>query len=326
MDLFSEDASRFVLFPIKDNDIWKLYKYSQSVFWTAEEIDLTNDISDWNNLSDNERYFIENVLAFFAASDGIVLENLLTRFITEVKLPEARCFYAFQGMMENVHSEVYSLLIDTYIKDNSKKFKLLNSIETIPWVKKKADWAMKWINDKKSSFGQRLIAFSIVEGIFFSGAFCSIYWLKKRGIMPGLTFSNELISRDESLHTEFAIMLYHKLEAQYKIDNSMIISMIKESVVIETDFITKSIPCNLIGMNSQLMIDYIKFVADRLLVQLKCNKLYNKNNPFDFMEMISLRNKTNFFERRVGEYNLSNFNNSKNEIENNNLFENDIDF
>lgn len=323
MDIFNNDNSRFVLFPIKDDDIWKLYKYSQSVFWTAEEIDLTNDISDWNNkLTENERYFIENVLAFFAASDGIVLENLLTKFTTEVKLPEARCFYTFQGMMENIHSEVYSLLIDTYIKDQKKKFNLLNSIDTIPWVKNKADWALNWINDK-DSFGQRLVAFAIVEGIFFSGAFCSIYWLKKRGIMPGLTFSNELISRDESLHTEFAVLLYHKLEDKYKISNEVMIKMVSEAVKIENEFITKSIPCKLIGMNSDLMVQYIKFVADRLLSQLKCSKIYNVKNPFDFMEMISLRNKTNFFERRVGEYNLSGFNNSK---ENNDLFDDDTLF
>jgi ribonucleotide reductase beta subunit family protein with ferritin-like domain len=326
MDIFNDDNSRFVLFPIKDNDIWQFYKYSQSVFWTAEEIDLTNDIADWNKLSENERYFIENVLAFFAASDGIVLENLLTRFTNEVKLPEARCFYTFQGMMENIHSEMYSLLIDTYIKDKTKKYNLLNSIDTIPWVKNKADWAMKWINDEKSLFGQRLIAFAIVEGIFFSGAFCSIYWLKKRGVMSGLTFSNELISRDESLHTEFAILLYHKLEDKYKINNKIIEDMVRDAVNIENEFITKSIPCNLIGMNSELMIQYIKFVADRLLTQLKSPKIYNVTNPFDFMEMISLRNKTNFFERRVGEYNLSNFNNKTDEIKDNNLFDNDIEF
>lgn len=323
MDILADDNSRFVLFPIKDDEIWKLYKYSQSVFWTAEEIDLTNDISDWNQLSNNERYFIENILAFFAASDGIVLENLLTRFIKEVKLPEARCFYAFQGMIENVHSEVYSLLIDTYIKDSNKKFKLLNGIDTIPWVKYKADWAIRWIEDKKSSFGQRLIAFAIVEGIFFSGAFCSIYWLKKRGLMPGLTFSNELISRDESLHTEFAVLLYHKIDNKYKINSILINDMIKEAVEIEINFINKSIPCKLIGMNSDLMVKYIQFVADRLLVQLKCAKSYNVQNPFDFMEMISLRNKTNFFERRVGEYNLSSFNNTN---KNKDLFDNDDDF
>lgn len=325
MNIFNDDNSRFVLFPIQDSDIWRLYKYSQSVFWTAEEIDLTNDLTDWNNkLSDNERYFIENILAFFAASDGIVLENLLTKFTNEVKLPEARCFYTFQGMMENVHSEVYSLLIDTYIKDKNKKHKLLNSVDTIPWVKNKADWAMKWINDK-DIFGQRLVAFAIVEGIFFSGAFCSIYWLKKRGIMPGLTFSNELISRDESLHTEFAVVLYHKLEKKLKIDNKLIQSMVAEAVEIEKDFIVKSIPCKLIGMNSDLMVQYIKFVADRLLTQLNAPKLYNVPNPFDFMEMISLRNKTNFFERRVGEYNLSNFNTNDTD-DNANLFDEDIDF
>ena len=321
IDLFNDDNSRFVLFPIKDNSIWKMYKYSQSVFWTAEEIDLTNDLNDWNALTDNERFFLENVLAFFAASDGIVLENLLNRFMNEIKLPEARCFYTFQAMMENIHSEVYSLLIDTYIKDTVKKHKLLNSIDTIPWVKIKADWATKWIGDHVSNFGQRLVAFAIVEGIFFSGAFCSIYWIKKRGILPGLTMSNELISRDESLHTEFAVMLYHKLNDSMKTTHETIAEMVSEAVSIETEFITKSLPCKLIGMNSKLMIDYIHFVADRLLVQLNCKKIYNKKNPFDFMEMISLRNKTNFFERRVSEYNLSSFNDNIT----NNLFD-EIEF
>ena len=303
--ILQEYANRFVLFPIKDKSIWNAYKHAESVFWTAEEIDLSNDLEDWNNLSTSEQYFIENILAFFAASDGIVLENLITKFCNEVKLPEARCFYAFQAMIENIHSEVYSLLIDTYIKDEARKTILFNSIETLPWVKNKADWALKWINDS-NSFAERLIAFAIVEGVFFSGAFCSIYWLKKRGLMPGLTFSNELISRDESLHTEFAILLYSKLNN--KLEKSKIYEIVESAVAIENDFIINSIPCKLIGMNSDLMSEYIKFVADRLLVQLGVPKLYNTKNPFEFMDMISMRNKTNFFERRVGEYSLSNVN------------------
>jgi len=301
--LLTDDGNRFVLFPIKDKEVWNAYKYAQSTFWTAEEVDLSNDLDDWNNLTDSERYFIENILAFFAASDGIVLENLITQFCTEVQLPEARCFYAFQAMIENIHSEVYSQLIDTYIKDEDRKKILFNSINTLPWVKQKADWALKWINND-NLFAERLIAFAVVEGVFFSGAFCSIYWLKKRGLMPGLTFSNELISRDESLHTEFAILLYSKLNK--KLDRSKIYEIIDSAVTIESDFIVNSIPCKLIGMNSDLMLDYIKFVADRLVVQLGEPKLYNKKNPFEFMDMISMRNKTNFFERRVGEYSLSN--------------------
>jgi len=299
MDIFKEN--NFSLFPIQDKELWNIYKEQVNVFWTPEEIDLVNDLEDWNKLSDKEKYFIENILGFFSSSDGIVLENLLNRFSNEVKSQEIRAFYSCQAFIESIHSETYSLLIDTYIKDKDRKTELLNSIDTIPAVRLKAKWAMKWI-EHDSTFGQRLIAFSIVEGLFFSGAFCSIFWLKKRGILSGLCFSNELISRDESLHTLYAVTLYHKLPEEYKIDKKIIYDMMKEAVDIEIDFISLSLPVRLIGMNSQLMIQYIKFVADRLLIQLKCNKLYNTENPFSFMEMISLRNKTNFFERRVSEY------------------------
>ena len=299
--LTQENPSRFVLFPICYQDIWEKYKNQMSVFWTAEEIDLSKDRNDWDKLSDNDRHFIKNILAFFAGSDGIVLENLGSRFMSEIQIPEAKCFYGFQIAMENIHSETYSLLIDTYIKDSSEKDRLLNAIETIPCVKKKAEWALKWIDDKNSSFALRLIAFAIVEGIFFSGSFCSIFWLKKRGLMPGLTFSNELISRDEGLHTDFAVLLYTKY-IKNKVPEEQIHSIFSEAVNIEKEFITESLPCNLIGMNSELMKQYIEFVADRLLSQLNYKKLYNTKNPFDFMEMISLRGKTNFFERRVSEY------------------------
>jgi ribonucleoside-diphosphate reductase beta chain len=302
--LTQENPSRFVLFPICFQDIWDQYKNHMSVFWRAEEIDLSKDRTDWNKLNDKEKHFIKNVLAFFAGSDGIVLENLGTRFMSEIQIPEAKCFYGFQMMIENVHSETYSLLIDTYIQDQQEKDRLLNAIETIPCVKKKAEWALKWINDNESTFGLRLIAFAIVEGIFFSGSFCSIFWLKKRGLMPGLTFSNELISRDEGLHTDFAVLLYTKY-IKNKIPESKVHEIFSEAVNIEKEFITESLPCNLIGMNSELMKQYIEFVADRLLSQLKYEKIYNTNNPFDFMEMISLRGKTNFFEKRVGEYQLA---------------------
>ena len=299
--LLQENPSRFVLFPIVYQDIWDKYKQQTALYWTAEEIDLSKDRTDWDNLTPNERHFIKNILAFFAGSDGIVLENLGKRFLSEVQIPEVRCFYGYQLMMENIHSETYSLLIDTYVKDPQEKMKLFNAIETIPCVTKKAEWAIKWIEDDKSSFAMRLVAFAIVEGIFFSGSFCAIYWLKKRGLMPGLTFSNELISRDEGLHTEFATLLYtnyivHK-ESKEKVEQ-----IIKEAVEIEKEFITESLPCNLIGMNSQLMKEYIEFVADRLIVQLGYDKIYHTNNPFDFMEMISMTGKTNFFEKRVSEY------------------------
>jgi ribonucleoside-diphosphate reductase subunit M2 len=301
--LLKADHKRYVMFPIKDEDIWKMYKKAEDSFWRVEEVDLSKDINDWKNLDDNERYFISMILAFFAASDGIVLENLGLRFMTEVQLAEAKAFYGFQIAMENIHSIMYSQLIETYIKDPSEKDKLFNALDNFPCIAKKAEWAIKWINDKESEFATRLVAFACVEGIFFSGAFCSIFWLKKRGLLPGLTFSNELISRDEALHTEFAIMLYHKLENKLK--KQKVEQIIKEAVEIENEFICEALPCNLIGMNQKLMKQYIEFVADRLLVQLGCDKIYNVSNPFDFMELISIEGKTNFFERRVGEYALA---------------------
>jgi ribonucleotide reductase beta subunit family protein with ferritin-like domain len=302
--LLAPDENRFVMFPIKCDDIWKMYKKQVDCFWRAEEIDLSKDLMDWEKLNGDEQYFISMILAFFAASDGIVLENLAMRFMCDVQLAEARAFYGFQIAMENIHNETYSLLIETYIKDNKQKDKLLNAITHFPCIKKKSDWAQKWIHDNRSSFATRLVAFACVEGIFFSGAFCSIYWLKKRGLMSGLTFSNELISRDEALHCEFAILLYSKL--QKKIDKSRIYEIIKEAVEIETEFICEALPCKLIGMNSDLMTQYIKFVADRLVVQLGYKKIYNVANPFQFMELISLESKTNFFERSVSEYSLAN--------------------
>jgi len=301
--LLTPDDNRFVMFPIKCDDIWKMYKKQMDCFWRAEELDLSKDLTHWETLNADEKYFISMILAFFAASDGIVLENLASRFMNDVQLAEARAFYGFQIMMENVHSESYSLLIDTYIKDNDEKHKLFNAITTYPCIKKKADWAQKWIHDNRSSFATRLVAFACVEGIFFSGAFCSIYWLKKRGLMPGLTFSNELISRDEALHCEFAILLYSKLNK--KIEKSRIHEIIKEAVEIETEFICQALPCKLIGMNSEMMIQYIKFVADRLVVQLGYKKIYDVSNPFPWMELISLESKTNFFEKRVSEYALA---------------------
>jgi ribonucleotide reductase beta subunit family protein with ferritin-like domain len=297
--LLSDVQNRYVIFPIQYDDIWKEYKKAMANFWTPEELDLSNDYDDFMKLTDNERYFIENVLAFFAASDGIVNENLVERFCNEVKLLEAKCFYGFQIAIENIHSETYSLLIDTLIKDSDKKTKLLNAIETIPSVKKKADWALKWIGDT-SSFGERCIAFAAVEGIFFSGSFCSIFWLKKRGLMPGLCHSNELISRDEGMHTEFAILMHSYLVN--KPSEERIKEIIMDAVSIEKEFITESLPCSLIGMNGELMKQYIEFVADRLLQMLNIDKVYNSSNPFDWMEMISVQGKTNFFEKRVGEY------------------------
>jgi ribonucleoside-diphosphate reductase subunit M2 len=302
--LLSPDDNRFVMFPIKDQDIWKMYKKQVECFWRAEEIDLSKDINHWEALNGDEKHFISMILAFFAASDGIVLENLAVRFMGDVQLAEARAFYGFQIAMENIHSESYSLLIDTYIKNNDEKARLFSAIDNFPCIKKKSDWAQKWIKDNRSSFATRLVAFACIEGIFFSGAFCSVYWLKKRGLMPGLTFSNELISRDEALHTEFAVLLYSKL--QKKINKSRIHEIIKEAVDIEIEFICEALPCRLIGMNSELMSQYIKFVADRLLLQLGYDKIYNTINPFDFMELISLEGKTNFFERKVGEYGLAN--------------------
>tara|TARA_R110002073_G_scaffold10384_5_gene50194 strand:- start:17926 stop:18903 length:978 start_codon:yes stop_codon:yes gene_type:complete len=301
--LLEDNQNRYVMFPIKDHDIWQLYKKMFDCMWRAEEIDLSKDMVHWDKLTDNERHFIKMILAFFAASDGIVVENLGMRFLSEVQLPEARTAYGFQLMMENVHSETYSLLIDTYIKDRDEKTKLFEALNNFPCIKKKGDWAIKWINDKRSSFAARLVAFACVEGIFFSGAFCSIYWLKKRGLMPGLTFSNELISRDEGMHTDLAIMLFHKLNK--KLNKQKIKEIVKDAVQIEKEFICEALPCKLIGMNSKLMSQYIEFVADRLLLQLGCTKEYKSENPFDFMEMISLEGKTNFFEKRVSDYSLS---------------------
>lgn len=280
-----------------------MYKKQVECFWRAEEIDLSKDMNNWESLNLDEKHFISMILAFFAASDGIVLENLAVRFMGDVQLAEARAFYGFQIAMENIHSETYSLLIDTYIKNDVEKSRLFSAIDHFPCIKKKSDWAQKWIKDNRSSFATRLVAFACIEGIFFSGAFCSIYWLKKRGLMPGLTFSNELISRDEALHTEFAVLLYSKL--QKKINKARIYEIIKEAVEIETEFICDALPCRLIGMNSDLMSQYIKFVADRLLLQLGYDKIYNVLNPFDFMDMISLEGKTNFFEKRVSEYALA---------------------
>jgi len=301
--LLTENPNRYVMFPLTDHDIWKSYKKQMDCFWRAEEIDFSKDRKHWETLSDNERYFIKMILAFFAASDGIVLENLGQRFMVDVQLPEARAAYGFQLMMENVHSEVYSLLIDTYIKEEREKTQLFQAIDNFPCIKKKAEWAIKWIEDKRSSFATRLIAFACVEGIFFSGSFCSIYWLKKRGLMPGLTFSNELIARDEGMHTDFAVLLFNKLQKKPK--KKKVQDIIKNAVEIEKEFICDALPCKLIGMNSKLMSQYIEFVADRLLTQLGYEKVWNSSNPFDFMEMISLDGKTNFFEKRVADYSLS---------------------
>ncbi|KAG8953632.1 Ribonucleotide-diphosphate reductase (RNR), small subunit [Tulasnella sp. 424] len=299
--LLKESKRRFVLFPIQYKEIWQMYKKAEASFWTAEEMDLSKDQHDWENkLNDNERHFISHVLAFFAASDGIVNENLVERFSNEVQAAEARCFYGFQIMMENIHSETYSLLIDTYIKDAAEREYLFDAIDTIPCIKRKADWALEWINDKESTFGERLVAFAAVEGIFFSGAFASIFWLKKRGLMPGLTFSNELISRDEGMHTDFACLLFSHLRKRPHPDTVQLI--ITQAVKIEQEFLTDALPCSLIGMNAILMKQYIEFVADRLLVALGNPKYYNSTNPFDFMDMISLQGKTNFFEKRVSDY------------------------
>jgi ribonucleotide reductase beta subunit family protein with ferritin-like domain len=300
--LLSKENNRFVLFPIKHNDIWSMCKKQLDCFWRAEEIDLSRDLKDWNSLTGNEKHFISMVLAFFAASDGIVLENLALRFIDEVKLAEARYFYSNQMLMENIHSETYSLLIDTYIRDNREKLHLFNAIEFYPCIRKKADWAQDYINCN-DSFATRLLAFAVVEGIFFSGAFCSIFWLKKRGLLPGLCFSNELISRDEALHTEFAVLLYSKLNVRLRQEE--VYSIVDEAVDIEKEFIIEALPCRLIGMNAELMNEYIEFVADRLLIQLGYSKLYNTENPFSFMEMISLEGKGNFFERRISDYALA---------------------
>lgn len=301
--ILTENLDKYTMFPIEYADIWEMYKKQVSLFWTVDEIDLSKDAKDWNtNLTDNERYFISHILAFFAASDGIVLENLAVRFLDEVQISEARAFYGFQIAMENIHSETYSLLIDSYISDEREKVKLFKSIENYPCIKSKAEWAIEYIKSN-DSFATRLLAFCIVEGIFFSGAFCSIFWLKKRGLLPGLCFSNELISRDEALHTEFAVLLYSKLKN--KLSEEIVYKIFDEAVDIEKDFITEALPCRLIGMNSELMCQYIEFVADRLLIQLGYEKLYNTANPFSFMEMISLEGKGNFFERRISDYALA---------------------
>ncbi len=298
--ILKENLNRFVIFPIKHHDLWDWYKKCEASFWTAEEIDLHTDLNDWNNkLNSDERYFIKHILAFFAASDGIVNENLAENFVSEVQYAEAKFFYGFQIMMENIHSETYSLLIDTYVKDEKEKDLLFNAIENFPAIKKKADWALKWI--ESPSFAERLIAFAAVEGIFFSGAFCSIFWLKKRGLMPGLTFSNELISRDEGMHCDYAVHL-HNNHLVNKVPKARITEILVNALDIEREFITESLPVSLIGMNSKLMTQYLEFVTDRLLVELGCNKVYNSTNPFDFMDMISLQGKTNFFEKRVAEY------------------------
>src|ERR1700761_3265304 len=299
--LLKENKDRFVILPINYPRIWEMYKKHEASFWTAEEIDLHDDLKHWENLNSGEKHFISHVLAFFAASDGIVNENLAVNFMSEVQVPEARCFYGFQIMMENIHSETYALLIDTYIKDPVEKDRLFHAIDTVPAVKKKAEWALRWINN--GSFAERLIAFAAVEGIFFSGSFCSIFWLKKRGLMPGLTFSNELISRDEGLHCEFACLLYGMLSQ--KLSKAEVIHIITDAVDIEKEFVTEALPVDLIGMNARLMQQYIEFVADRWLVELGYTKMFNATNPFDFMEMISLQGKTNFFEKRVGDYQKS---------------------
>ncbi len=297
--ILKENPNRFVLFPIEHPDIWEMYKKAEASFWTAEEIDLQQDLGDWQKLNDGERHFISHVLAFFAASDGIVNENLAVNFLNEVQYPEAKCFYGFQIMMENIHSETYSLLIDTYIKNPEEKHKMLTALDTLPCVQKKGEWALKWIESE--NFAERIIAFAAVEGIFFSGSFCSIFWLKKRGLMPGLSFSNELISRDEGLHCDFACLLYTNY-LQNKLPKERVLHIITDAVAIEQEFVTDALPVRLIGMNADLMNQYIEFVADRLLISLGLEKHYHSQNPFDFMEMISLQGKTNFFEKRVSEY------------------------
>ncbi len=308
--ILAENKDRFVLFPIRHQEIWEMYKKAEASFWTAEEIDLSVDQRDWKEkLNEDERYFIKHVLAFFAASDGIVNENLAVNFMREVQYPEARCFYGFQIMIENIHSEAYSLLIDTYIKDTKEKDYLFNALENVPCVSKKGNWALRWIS--QGSFAERLIAFAAVEGIFFSGSFCSIFWLKKRGLMPGLCFANELISRDEGLHCDFACLLYNQLDHQ--LDKAQVTEVIASAVEIEKEFVKDALPVRLIGMNADLMCQYIEFVADRLLQALHCPKIYGAANPFDFMELISLQGKTNFFERRVSEYQKSSVMASKEE-------------
>lgn len=309
--LLTENENRFVLFPILHNEIWQMYKKHEASFWTAQEIDLSQDMKDWVTMRPGEQHFIKNVLAFFAASDGIVLENLAQKFLVEVQIPEARCFYGFQIAMENIHSETYSLLIDTYIQDSVEKQRLFTAMHTIPCIKEKANWALRW-SGSTNSFAERLVAFAAVEGIFFSGSFCAIFWIKKRGLMPGLTFSNELISRDEGLHCDFACLLYSMLKE--KLDDSTVTKIIRDAVRIELDFVCDSVPVALIGMNQKLMSQYIEFVADRLLVALGCSKIFNSKNPFEWMELISMQGKTSFFERKVGEYQKSNVMSNSNMI------------
>jgi len=318
--LLQENENRFVMFPLQDKEIWDMYKKHVASFWTAEEMDLSQDVKDWKKLNSNERHFLKHILAFFAASDGIVLENLLENFGLEVQLPEARCFYAFQAAMENIHSETYSLLIDTFVKDDVEKTQLFRAMHNFPCVAKKAKWAMTWMQEGSIPFAQRLVAFAAVEGIFFSGSFCALFWLKKRGIMPGLTFSNELISRDEGLHTDFACMLYHKLRKP--LSQEAVRNIIKSAVECEKAFILEALPVSLIGMNNLRMAEYIEFVADRLVSVLGCPKIYRTANPFEWMEMISLQGKTNFFEKRVGEYAKANMTGSKDETQ----FSLDCDF
>lgn len=321
--ILQDNPGRFVLFPIEHNDIWKFYKQQEACFWTAEEIDLAQDIQDWDNkLNDDEKHFVKHILAFFAASDGIVNENIALNFVNEVQYTEAKMFYGFQIMMENIHSETYSLLIDSYIKDKTEQLNLFNAIETIPAIKKKAEWALRWIEN--GTFTERLIAFAAVEGIFFSGSFCSIFWLKKRGLMPGLTFSNELISRDEGMHCDFACHLFNN-HIENKLSESQIKEIIVSALAIEKEFILEALPVRLIGMNSDLMSQYLEFVTDRLLMALGCSKVYNSENPFDFMQNIALQGKTNFFEKRVAEYQKAGVNNKSDEsIED--AFSGDLDF
>jgi ribonucleotide reductase beta subunit family protein with ferritin-like domain len=302
--ILTPNENRYVMFPIQDNDIWKMYKKQVDCFWRAEEIDFSKDLVDWAKLSKDEKYFISMVLGFFAASDGIIVENLAVRFMSDVQLAEARAFYGFQIAMENIHSETYSLMIDTFIKDKEEQLKLFQSVQNFPCIAKKANWAKKWITDNRSSFAARLVAFAVVEGIFFSSSFAAIYWIKKRGLMPGLTLSNEFISRDEAMHCEFAILLYKKI--QKKLTKKRVYEIVKDAVEIEKEFITEAIPCRLIGMNSVLMQQYIEFVADRMLLQLGYDKMFGSANPFDFMELISIESKVNFFERTNSEYSLAN--------------------
>jgi ribonucleoside-diphosphate reductase beta chain len=316
--ILTENKNRFVLFPIEHHDIWNYYKKAEASFWTAEEIDLSADLADWDKLNPGEQHFVKHVLAFFAASDGIVNENLAENFVSEVQYTEAKFFYGFQIMMENIHSETYSLLIDTYIKDKEEQNHLFNAIDTVPAVQKKASWALKWIGSE--SFVERLVAFAAVEGIFFSGSFCSIFWLKKRGLMPGLSFSNELISRDEGMHTDFAVHLYNN-HIEDKLSKERIIEIIDSALQIEKEFITEALPVSLIGMNSELMKQYLEYVSDRLFIDFGVGKVYNSENPFDFMKNIAMENKTNFFEKRVSEYSKSGVG-----VQEDSEFSTDVDF